>query len=220
MKNRPILTVAAILLCSSVLIAQVQVSREPRHKNVFENKYIRLLDVWLQPGDTTLFHIHSTPSVFLQFTNTAIAIQVKGQDWVKDKSVAGNASYSSFSPDSLVHRVSNWDTLPFHVTDIEILSSFKPGNFLKPLPFTVLFESEKAVAYQLNHSGFNQKIISNRGPMIAELVAGSEVVFHDTMGKKSTKIKTGKYFYIKPGSSFYFSAEENEAINLVLFEIK
>ena len=83
MKNRPILTVAAILLCSSVLIAQVQVSKEPRHKKVLENKYIRLLDVWLQPGDTTLFHIHSTPSVFLQFTNTAIAIQVKGQDWVK-----------------------------------------------------------------------------------------------------------------------------------------
>ena len=116
--------------------------------------------------------------------------------------------------------MSNWDTLPFHVTDIEILSSFKPGNFLKPLPFTVLFESEKAVAYQLTNSGFNQKIISNRGPMIAELVAGNEVVFHDTMGKKSTKIKTGKYFYIRPGSSFYFSAKENEAINLVLFEIK
>jgi len=220
MKNRPILTVAAILLCSSVLIAQVQVSREPRHKNVFENKYIRILDVWLPPGDTTLFHIHSTPSVFLHFSNATFTSQAKGQDWVKDKAVAGTAWYRSFSPDIQVHRVSNCDTIPFHVNDIEILSSYKPGNHFTPLSFTVLFENEKAVAYQLTNSGLNENIITNRGPMIAELVAGNEVVFHDTMGKKSAKIKNGKYFYIKPGSSFYFSAEENEAINLVLFEIK
>ncbi len=220
MKNGQLFFSAALLVISTFLKAQVQVSREPFHKNVLENKYIRILDVWLQPGDTTMFHIHSTPSVFLQFSNTNIATQVKGQDWVKNQAIAGTASYRSFSPDTLVHRVSNCDTIPFHVTDIEILSSFKPGNFLKPLPFTVLFESEKAVAYQLTDAAFNQNIISNRGPMIAELVAGNEIAFHDTIGKKSTKIKTGKYFYIKPGSSFYFSAEENEAINLVLFEIK
>ena len=39
-------------------------------------------------------------------------------------------------------------------------------------------------------------------------------------GKKSIKIKPGKYLYIKPGSSFYFSAKENEKINLVIVEIK
>jgi hypothetical protein len=220
MRNKITVYFAAILFSSSVLTAQVQVSKEPRHKKVLENKYIRLLDVWLQPGDTTMFHIHSTPSVFLQFTNTAIGTQLKGQDWVKDQSVAGNASYNSFSPEIRIHRVSNWDSVPFHVTDIEILSPYNPGQELKPLPFTVLFENERAVAYQLTNAAFNQKIISNRGPIIAELVSGNEIVFHDTMGKKSTKIKTGKYFYIKPGSSFYFSAEENEPINLVLFEIK
>jgi hypothetical protein len=30
----------------------------------------------------------------------------------------------------------------------------------------------------------------------------------------------GKYLYINPGSYFYFTAKENEEINLVLFEIK
>jgi hypothetical protein len=29
-----------------------------------------------------------------------------------------------------------------------------------------------------------------------------------------------KVLYIQPGSSFHFSAKENEEINLVLFEIK
>ncbi len=209
-----------MLFSSSVLTAQVQVSKEPLHKKVLENKYIRLLDVWLQPGNTTLFHIHSTPSVFLQFTNTNIGTQVKGQDWVKSQNIAGSASYRSFLNDTLVHRVSNWDTVPFHVTDIEILASYSSKTPHTVLPFTVLFQNEKAVAYQLTNSSFREQIISSRGPLVAELVEGNEITFHDTKGKKSTKIKTGKYLYIKPGKSFFFSTTKDEKINLVLFEIK
>jgi hypothetical protein len=33
----------------------VAVSKEPLHKNVFENKYLRVLDVKILPGDSTLF---------------------------------------------------------------------------------------------------------------------------------------------------------------------
>jgi len=220
MKNRISILLAAMLFNSLGLTAQVQVSKEPRHKKVLENKYIRLLDVWIPPGDTTLFHIHSTPSVFLQFTNTTVGIQVKEQDWVKSQNIAGSASYRSFSPDVLIHRVSNWDTSLFHVTDIEILSSYNSNSQHKYLPFTVLFENEKVVAYRLIDSSINEQIISSRGPIVAELVKGNEVIFYNTKNKKSTSIKTGKYLYIKPGSSFYFSAKGNEKINLVIFEIK
>ena len=201
-------------------IAQVQVSKEPLHKKVLENKYLRLLDVWIEPGDTTLFHIHSTPSFFLQFTSTVVCLQIKDASWIKDKNKEGNASYRSFVNDTLVHRVSNCDTIPFHVTDIELLSSYKTSTQHQPLPFTVLFNNEKAVAYKLTQSSFNNQVISNRGPMVAQLVSGDEVMYYDAKKKKSTSIKTGKYLYIKPGSSFYFSAKENETINLVLFEIK
>ncbi len=158
-----------VLLCSTFAGAQVQVSKEPRHKPVLKNKYIRLLDVWLQPGDTTLFHIHSTPSVFIELSDAVISAQVKGGDWLKDQSVAGKAWYRSFSPDALVHRVANLDTVPFHVNDIEIISFYnsdtKPGH----LPFEILFESDRAIAYQLKDSIPNKQIISGHGPLIAEL---------------------------------------------------
>ena len=65
-----------LILYSSILTAQVQVSKEPHHKNVLENKYIRLLDVWIKPGDTTLFHMHSTPSLFLFLTDTYAGSQI------------------------------------------------------------------------------------------------------------------------------------------------
>jgi hypothetical protein len=220
MRNKAMLLLIAITFYSSAVIAQVQVSKEPRHKNVLENKYIRLLDVWIKPGDTTLFHIHSTPSVFLQFTSTAVCVQIKGEAWIKAKNKEGEASYRSFANDTLVHRVGNCDTIPFHVTDIELLSSRKPNTLLQPLPFTILFDNERTIAYKLTQSSFNNQIITNRGPIVAQLVSGNEVMYYDVKKKKSTPIKTGKYLYIKPGRPFYFSAKGNEEINLVLFEIK
>ncbi len=220
MKNISTFLFTTLLLISSALTAQVPVREEPFHQNVLENKYLRLLDVWIKPGDTTLYHIHSTPSLFLHFTNTVVCSQAKGEAWVKGKNKEGEADYVSFKNETWVHRVSNCDTISFHVTDIELLSSWKPNTPLQLLPFTVLFNNEKAVAYKLTQSSFTNQIISNRGPMVAQLVSGNEVIYYDVKKKKSTSIKTGKYLYVKPGSSFYFSAKENEEINLVLFEIK
>ena len=173
-KTTPLLII--FLFYSFTVIAQVPVREEPRHKPVIQNKYIRLLDVWIPPGDTSLFHIHSTPSLFLHFTDRNIASQIKGKDWVKEKTMAGKTWYRSFVNDTLVHRVSNVDILPFHVTDLEILSEYKPTKHLKPLPFKILYENEKALAYQLTAPAFNKNIINGRGPLIAELVTGNEVL--------------------------------------------
>src|SRR5687767_7354840 len=92
------------LLCLFDARSQVQVSKEPRHKPVLQNEYVRLLDVWLPPGDTTFYHIHSTPSLFLYLTSNRTSSQVLGGEWVHDSAIAGKAWYRSFTPDSLVHR--------------------------------------------------------------------------------------------------------------------
>ncbi|MFZ9387268.1 MAG: hypothetical protein ACO25B_05250 [Chitinophagaceae bacterium] len=200
--------------------AQVQVRLEPRHKNVFENKYLRLLDVHIAPGDTSIFHIHSTPSFFLRLTNSDVWTQVKGQDWTKSQRAAGEPSYDPYLNDSLIHRVTNSDTADFHVTDTEILSPYYNSHQIKPLPFEVLLDNEKILAYRVSNTSINHNIISKRGPMIAQLVEGDIILVHDEETKKIKEIKKGGYLYINPESSFHFSAPENEKINLVLLEIK
>ena len=211
---------AVLLLICSMLAAQVQISREPMHKKVLENKYIRLMDAWVKPGDTTMFHIHSTPSVFLHFSNALMSSQVKGQNWVTERTVPGYAWYRSFTPDSVVHRVANGDSAPIHVIDVEILLTYKPGNHRKPLPFTVLFDEENAIAYRVTNAKFNKEKINNRGPMIAGLVAGETAYYVDAATKNETPIKVGGYLYIEPGASFQFKVPENKEVNMVLFEIK
>jgi hypothetical protein len=204
------------------LNAQVPVREEPRHHPVLQNKYIRLLDVWIPPGDTSLFHIHATPSLFIELSNGVIGSQIKGAAWINDKAIAGKTWYRSFINDTLVHRVCNPDSEPLHVNDIEILSSYNSDNLhqLKPLPFPLLYENEKAYAYQFNDSSFNKKVIKNRGPMIAELISGGGVNFYDVDSKKSISLSAVKYLYIEPGKSFYFSKGVPGEIKMVLFEIK
>jgi hypothetical protein len=219
MKYNP-LCLPLLLTVSLAVQAQVQVRNEPKHKNILENKYFRVLDVNIAPHDTTLQHIHSTSSVILLFTNTITAEQLKGHDWVKGRSTAGSAFYRDFSKDTVIHKVSNWDTVLFHVTDIELLSVYEPDSGRKPLPFNVLFDSDRAFAYRLTDSSINKRTISNRGPMIAGLVAGDDIILHDTKNHKSIAIKAGKETYIAPGTSFYLTTTGKKEVNLVLFEIK
>jgi hypothetical protein len=213
------LLLTILFLHAAVLTAQVQVSKEPKHKNGLENKYIRLLDVKINPGDTTLFHIHSTPSVFVHFTNTVVCSQIKGKGWVEGKNTKGNTSFRSFINDTLVHRVSNCDTVPFHVTDVELLSPYNSAKKNEPMPFPLLFENDRVFAYQLTDSSFNDRRMNKRGPLIAEVVNG-EVTYSDVKGRKSTRIKSGKYLYIQPGKEFSFKKEGTEKTLMVLFEIK
>ena len=220
MNKKQCIILFVIIAMPLIAIAQVQVRLEPRHKNVFENKYLRLLDVHISPRDTTLFHIHSTPSFFLILTNTKVGVQIKGQDWETSQNVAGESWYQSFQNDTLIHRVTNCDTVSFHVTDMELLARYNTNRQIKPLPFDLLLENEKVLAYSINNSSIDKKVISKHGPMIAQLVEGNEISVHDEKTKETRVIKEGGFLYIEPESSFYFTAPKNEKTNLILLEIK
>ncbi|MBL7748731.1 MAG: hypothetical protein JNM19_14940 [Chitinophagaceae bacterium] len=212
-------TCIAIAVCSTVM-AQVQVSKEPLHRPVAENQFLRLLDVWLQPRDTTQFHIHSTPSLFLYLTSGKVSSQIKGGTWTTEQAEAGKSWFRSFSPDTLVHRVANGDTIPFHVTDLEILSSYAPGRSIAPLPFDILFENEKAIAYRLGSADLTGEIIQDRGPLLAQLVTGEGVLFHDVPSDEKKQLTQGQFVFIRPGTYFSFRPVGAGKIDLVLFEIR
>jgi hypothetical protein len=217
--TKSLTVIILIISLSTTAGSQVPVREEPRHKPVLQNKYIRLLDVWLPPGDTTMYHIHATPSLFVVLSSTLTASQTMGGSWTSDRSDAGKTWYRSFINDTLVHRVANIDTIAFHVNDIEILSSFDSSSHKQPLSFPLLFENDRAYAYQLKSSSLNNKVISGRGPIVAELVSG-KAQFHDAKAKTVTAMQAGKYIYITPGAEFYFSTGRTDDMNMVLFEIK
>jgi hypothetical protein len=220
MSHRILTLLITILLFFAGAMAQVQVSEEPRHVPVVVNNYIRLLDVWLPPGDTTWFHIHSTPSVFVPFTNTIVSSEPADSDWVTEQMVAGKVWYRSFTPDSLIHRVANVDSTPFHVNDIEILSYYDTVNYRRKLYFPLLFDNDRVTAYNLTRKYYATSIVKDRGPIVVALVSGDLVYYTNTVTNQKSTMKAGEYLYIDPGSSFYFSFKGNAPVNMILFEIK
>jgi hypothetical protein len=201
--------------------AQVPVSLEPMHRPVFQNKYVRILDVLVPPHDTTQFHIHSIPSFFLTISGNAIASQVKGGEWVKEQMVPGNSWYRSFSPDSLVHRVANLESAPFHVFDIELLSAYDSSNLtvIQPLPFPVQYDNEKAIVYRLSNID-KPAPVKTPLPVIVIVVKGEQLKFTDTGTNKTIALRVGQHHFIKPETLFYLSAGEKEETMVMFFQIK
>ncbi len=222
MKNKKSSLLLLLLFGSLYAIGQVQASKEPFHPIVFENKFIRILNVLLPPKDTSQFHIHSTPSLFVYFTNTNIRLQTQGKDWVSQRSTAGNARFTSYTPDILIHRVTNIDSDTFHVNDIEILSYYDSVNATKmaPLPFPVVLDNERSFAYQLTAGDMKAEATKARAPLVAELVTGEDVQIHYAATNQSKTIMPGKFLYIDPGTSFYFSSKDKAEVKMILFEIR
>ena len=179
------------------------------------------MDVWLQPRDTTQFHVHSLPSLFVYFTNSTVSSQTKGKEWVKSKAVQGQVRYTSYVEDTLIHRVTNLDSVPFHVNDLEILSTYNSTeNRNKTLGFPVLFENVKSVAYQLSNGDVNLSMPASHGPLILELIEGEKLFVHYGPGSQPKVLEPGKFQYIEPNEPFTLSTKGTTKVNLIIFEIK
>jgi hypothetical protein len=139
---------------------------------------------------------------------------------VKEQTIAGKTWYRSFSPDEVIHRVCNVDTTQLHVIDLELLSGYSKDQPVILLPFPILFQNEKAIAYQVTPSSFSHENFIGRGPIIGELVSGGPLFFHNVLLDETKEIIKGQYLFIEPGTQFYFTTPETSKVNMVLFEIK
>jgi hypothetical protein len=59
----------------------VPVHEEPRHRLVFESPQTRILDVQIPAGDTTLFHTHSDPILYVSMSQSQTRSQTLGREW-------------------------------------------------------------------------------------------------------------------------------------------
>jgi hypothetical protein len=101
----------------------VPVEREPHHHVVFENQYVRLLDVVVPPGEMTLFHKHSLDNVAVLLADTTLKNQNPGQGWTERPITHGSVGFRAGTKTPYTHRIMNTGSVVFHVMDVEILPS-------------------------------------------------------------------------------------------------
>ena len=110
-----------IVVAGSLAVAQtiVPVQEEPHHTPVFENAWVRVLDVRFRPGDESLHHRHALHNVAVRITGGTTRADPIGGQGVPRYSPAGSVVFHSASP-PYVHRVVNVGTLPVHIVDVEL----------------------------------------------------------------------------------------------------
>jgi quercetin dioxygenase-like cupin family protein len=99
----------------------VPVEQEPHHRIVFENQYVRVLDVVVPPGAMTLFHKHSLDNVSVQLSDTTLNNQALGEEWTSRPVAEGQVGFRAGTKTPYTHRIMNAGATEFHVIDVEIL---------------------------------------------------------------------------------------------------
>jgi hypothetical protein len=212
----------SVISCSQFTSAQVHVRDEPRHHNVFENEFVRILDVHLGPNDTTLYHLHNTPSVFIIFTNTNVGSQLWGKPPQKGANVNGIIDYDSIVIPR-IHRVWNEDTSWFHVMDVELTSIKQKNNIavLQNPSLKLLFNEQQANGYngELKPGNLLEIPASVNGYL---LVSQTESVLEFKVNEMTHHriLKPAHYLWVEPSQHISLKATGNRALSFVLLQLK
>jgi mannose-6-phosphate isomerase-like protein (cupin superfamily) len=59
----------------------VEVHHEPHHRQVFQHGPMRILDLQIPPGDTSWFHRHEWPVLYVTLSSSASRMQNLGEEW-------------------------------------------------------------------------------------------------------------------------------------------
>jgi hypothetical protein len=202
--------------------AQIPVSQEPRHHKILENDHVRLLDVHIPPGDTSMIHIHATPSVFLVLHNVKTGSQVISEEDHSKSPIPhyGNIWFEGFYEKPRIHRVWNSDNSEFHVMDIELTNK----NFItidgpiKQAPFTFLFDQKPVRAYRLDLlPSTNFSIPPDKADVLMILLNDST---KSVVVNQKDFQKKGDYLYIPSGTKLGLKNESQNKATFAFFELK
>jgi hypothetical protein len=210
-----VLLSANVLFCS----AQIQVSKEPRHHNVFENAWVRILDVHLPPGDTSLIHKHSTPSVFMVLSTTKTGSQVIVEP-EKANFSDERVWFEGFYTKPRIHRVWNSDTTEFHVVDME-LPNKDPHPIDPPMEMTalkLLFDEKPVRGYRLTLAA--QETIHLPGRKAPILVVGLSNTAGSVKINDKSFVKKGDFLFVTAGDEISFGNKGDAQQSFAVFELK
>ena len=97
-------------------------SLEPHHHVKYENQYVRVLEVTLQPGESSLFHTHSLDILYITMADAVARAQEQGENWGPETAFkAGRVSFENAWKIPHTHRLKNVGKTLFHTISIEFL---------------------------------------------------------------------------------------------------
>ncbi len=211
--------VPLMLLTGHSLRAQVEVRDEPKHRPVLENEVVRILDVWVRAGDSTKFHVHRTPSLFVYLSRTRIRTQEPGKLAVEQMVEPGQTWYNAFTT-PFTHKAWVPDAVPLHAIDMELLGG-EPKSVspvLEAAGLTLVQDSVRHRTYRIAlPPGTRMRVELHGYPVIAIGYVGDGTI---KAGDQDGDLYQGQYRFIEKGQWVEWNNASDRRVEGYLYEIK
>ena len=191
---------AASAVLSGVLLGQAapSVNEDPSHKRLLYTAHLRMFDVTLAPGGSTLDHSHDHDLVTVAVGEATVRTRMPGGEWSEPRSVASGAvDVAGYTGAPAVHRIENVGKTPYRAFAIENLRDAKwTTPQLITAPGTKLLEQSRSFAvYDVRLTASAPKTSHvHQQPTVVMLMAGG-VEVQGGGGESEFRMETpGRWF--------------------------
>lgn len=117
-----------IVFMTTLVRAQIPVTKEPHHHVVFENAQFRIMDVNVPAGESTLDHSHDRDVVTVAMSNSAeVRTQETGQQWAnRPRRPVGDVETTEYAGKVSTHKFETMGTTAYQLFAVE---NMKPSGW-------------------------------------------------------------------------------------------
>jgi len=229
-----LLIVAVFFVPAAQVMAQegVPVHLEPRHRLVFNRLPVRILDVQIQPGDTTLYHTHSSAILYVTIGVSPTNQQTLGGDWGSvnlsspPRGEPGSfMAVTSYAERELTHRVTNVGDSLFRLIGI---ANYGPGvqgdraAVSEEIPGGVV-EIDNPWHRAWRHvlePGASTPSHTSSTAMVGLQVTPGQVEVTTGTSARGVLAEPGAWFFSQPGSEYVIRNTGSERIEVVIVQVR
>jgi quercetin dioxygenase-like cupin family protein len=201
----------------------VPIEQEPAHRLVLQNEYVRVFEVWLPPGDTTLWHVHLHDGVSVRLTDATIEDQPMVGQAKSFRLRRGEVTYGATST-ALTHQVRNVGETPFRNVYIELLTphDVSADRSTAQPDSRVVFENDRVRALRrVLAPGESTTMHTHASRGVGVPVSAGRLEISTPEGAARTvELKVGAVQWIEPGTTHRLKNIGDAPIEIVDVELK
>ncbi len=217
---------ACVILIGLPLVtrAQVPVHQEPRHRPVFQNDALRVLDVEIKADDTTLDHIHNNDIAIVCISGCDLRTRLFGGTW-GDANIRnpGETTTGTYSGHPATHAHQNIGSSFYRAVSVENL---RPTGSSQAEPATgpgmkIVNKSRAFLIYDLRLvAGTSPTRHIHTSPTVTVLITGDEVVSSGHAQHSKPLDHSGSWDVIPPGEAHTLSTKGNREVQVIEVEVR
>lgn len=210
-------------VATAVLNAQVPVAKEPHHKQLIYTAHMRVFDVTVPPGQSTLDHAHDYDEVTVAIGDSTSRSR-SGEDATQPVARAsGSLILTEYTGKASSHVLENTGQAPLRLIAVE---NVRDAGWTKPSPIqaaatSLARESRSFGVYEVRLAdGALQTAHRHEVPTVVVLVSGSYIFQGDGGSEPFTVDQVGRWVYSPPNNLHTLSVPAGGTARIVEFEAR